>query len=200
MKNRWDERYSKEEFVYGITPNKFYAEEIEKLTPGKILFLGEGEGRNSVYAAEKGWSVDAYDYSSVAREKALRLAHTRGVEINYIVEDLDILSLTERIYDAAVLIFLHLPEELRLKTHQNVIKSLKPGGKVIIEAFEKEQIKNNSGGPRDLELLYSMEDLFSDFQNFDLLKLEKVNSLLDEGNLHKGSATTVRIIAQKPTK
>ena len=74
MKNFWDERYSIKDYVYGTKPNHFFEEQIQKLKPGKILMLGEGEGRNAVFAAKLGWQVDAVDSSSVSKEKALKLA------------------------------------------------------------------------------------------------------------------------------
>ncbi len=83
MKNKWNDRYSSEEYFFGKEPNDFLKEEIGKLAPGKALFIGEGEGRNSVYAASLGWEVDAIDISNVGKEKALKLAEDKNVNINY---------------------------------------------------------------------------------------------------------------------
>lgn len=74
MKNFWDDRYSAKDYIYGTQPNQFFKEQIDKLKAGKIMMLGEGEGRNAVYAAMRGWQVDAIDSSPVAREKAVNLA------------------------------------------------------------------------------------------------------------------------------
>ena len=79
MKNFWDERYSNKEFVYGTLPNQFFKDQLDKLKPGKILMVGEGEGRNAVYAAKLGWQVDAIDSSNVAKEKAAKLAELNKV-------------------------------------------------------------------------------------------------------------------------
>ena len=81
--NFWDERYSSIEFVYGTEPNIFFKDELDKLNTGNILLPGEGEGRNAVYAAVKGWNVDAVDFSIIAKEKALNLAEENSVSINY---------------------------------------------------------------------------------------------------------------------
>ena len=48
MINFWDDRYSQPEYVYGVKPNEFFAEQIQKLTPGEIILPCEGEGRNAV--------------------------------------------------------------------------------------------------------------------------------------------------------
>ena len=87
--NFWDERYSSEEYVYGVEPNQFFKQVLDKIpVPGKLLLPGEGEGRNAVYAAKCGWLVDAYDQSINAQKKALKLAEINDVIINYSVVDL----------------------------------------------------------------------------------------------------------------
>lgn len=200
MSNMWDEKYLRDGFLYGTEPNAFYKSELDLLQPGKILFLGEGEGRNALHAARLGWKVDAYDYSTEGQKKALRRAKEENLTINYSVQDLNEISLDTEKYDVAVLIFLHLPEELRIKTHNNVINALKPGGRVLLEAFEKDQINNTTGGPKSTDLLYSLEEIFTDFQDFELNKFSKETPSLDEGPGHQGKAITVRLSATKPAK
>ena len=199
MENPWNERYSNSEYIYGKEPNQFFSKCLSSLSPGKILFLGEGEGRNSVYAAKSGWNVDAVDYSSAAKEKALNLAKEENVSINYIVKDFSDFQPEENIYDVVVLVFIHLPEDLRKRTHELAIKALKPGGSIILEAFEKEQINYSSGGPKSLDLLYSLEEIFTDFQDLDLTTFEKAVSELNEGEKHLGTAHTIRFFGKKPT-
>jgi hypothetical protein len=65
MLNPWDERYNLPEYIYGTEPNQFLKNFIQKNKPGKILLPGDGEGRNSVYAAQSGWKVYAFDSSYV---------------------------------------------------------------------------------------------------------------------------------------
>ena len=48
MKTFWDERYAQAEYVYGVEPNQFLKEKLDRLSPGKILLPGEGEGRNDI--------------------------------------------------------------------------------------------------------------------------------------------------------
>ena len=88
-KDFWNSRYSEKEFAYGTDPNEFFKEQIDKIIPGRAIFLGEGEGRNAVYAAKLGWQVDAVDFSSSAKDKALKLAKENNVKINYVVSDLN---------------------------------------------------------------------------------------------------------------
>lgn len=196
-KDFWNNRYSETEFVYGTEPNLFLKELMEKLTPGTALFLGEGEGRNAVYAASKGWIVDAVDFSNKAKEKALKLAKAKSVKINYFLSDLTEFRYPENYYDAVGLFFVHLPIDIRKIVHEHIISSLKIGGIVILEAFNKLQINNNSGGPKDINLLYDEKDILESFRNLEIVIIENASTELNEGNYHKGKADVIRFIGKK---
>ncbi|KUG25467.1 hypothetical protein ASZ90_004702 [hydrocarbon metagenome] len=197
MKEMWDERFAKKEYAYGKAPNEFFKQEIDKITPGRLLLLGEGEGRNGIYAATFGWIVDAVDWSIKGKEKAEQLALEQGVKINYIISDLSEYKPRENYYDAIGLVFIHLEPELRFRIHRNVTRSLKSGGVVILESYEKEQLNNSSGGPKDSELLYSLEDIFSDFYDLDILSFSKESVLLNESKIHSGTAEIIRYVGKK---
>ena len=193
----WDTRYSTTEFIYGTEPNKFLKSELDKLNPGKILLLGEGEGRNAVYAALKGWKVDAVDFSTKAKEKALQLAEENAVHIEYEVVDLSNYKLKQNHYDAIAIIYLHLNPEVRSSIHAQISNSLHNGGKLILEVFEKEQLGKSSGGPQSIEMLYSLEELKTDFVSMKIELLEKQLIKLDESDKHRGDAAVIRLIAMK---
>lgn len=197
MKETWNNRYSENEFVYGTEANAFLKEELQKLPKGKILFLGEGEGRNAVFAATLGWEVDAIDYSEAGKKKAELLASKSNVTINYIVADIIESPLPKESYDAVALIYIHVNEETKPILHQKVIDALKPKGKIIIEAFDKEQLKYNSGGPKDKDLLYDLQSITEDFIDFEFEKLSRDNIELSEGKLHQGKAAVVRFVGIK---
>jgi len=197
MLEKWNERFSEEGYAYGKEPNLFFKEEIDKLKPGKILLAAEGEGRNAVYAARLGWQADAFDFSEAGKEKALKLAKENNTEINYTVQDLKSFSPKENYYDAAAIIFMHLPEELRSEVNRKVISSLKTGGRLILEVFEKDQIEKSSGGPRDPGLLYSLEDIVNEFAELDFQQLSKEVLELNEGKYHKGEAVVIRFTGTK---
>ena len=194
----WDEKYSSIEFVYGTEPNTFFKDELDKLKTGNILLLGEGEGRNAVYAAVKGWNVDAVDFSIIAKEKALKLAEENSVNINYEISDLSEYKLKSNYYDAAVIIFLHLNPMIRSNVHSKVVDSLIPGGTLILEVYEKEQLGKDSGGPQNIDMLYSKEELKNDFNNMKIIRLEKKFINLNESEQHEGEAVVIRLIAVKP--
>ena len=196
--NFWDERYSGEEYVYSAEPNQFFKEQIDKLSKrGNLLLPGEGEGRNGVYAAKLGWQVDALDHSIIARAKAFKLAERKAVKINYSVADLTEFIPIKNYYDAAAIIFVHFDSEERSVFHHKIIDSLKPSGKLILDAFSKNQFGKNSGGPQNIEMLYSLEEIKNDFIEMKTILLEEKNVFLNEGDKHKGDASVIRYVGEK---
>jgi len=193
----WDKRYADVDSVYGYNPNEFFKDHIQKLTPGKLLLPGEGEGRNALYAATLGWKVNAIDFSEVAKEKTLGLARLKGLSIDYQLGDLGSIYFPKDSYDVVALIFVHLPESERKHLHRACINALKVGGIILLEAFSKEQINHTSGGPRDQKLLYSLKELSQDFKGMNFkVKYETVINL-NEGQFHQGVGSVVRIFATK---
>jgi len=198
MKSQWNERYASKKYQYGTEPNNFLKEQLSSLKPGRILFPAEGEGRNAVYAASLGWLTDAFDQSTEGQKKALQLAKGKGVAVSYHIQSLDNWNPQPDQYDCIALIFLHLPERLRQQVNQSVIKALKPGGRLILEAFTINQLLRTSGGPKTTELLFTREQLESDFKNLAFVEISEKQVVLDEGPLHQGLADVIRLVAYKP--
>lgn len=193
MNSFWNERYAVDEYVYGTEPNEFYKEELEKLTPGKILFPAEGEGRNAVFAATQGWQVTAFDSSTEGKKKAEKLAKMNGVTIQYVISDYDNMQFEPESFDCLVLIYAHMHPLKRNEYHKKLISFLKPGGKLILEGFSKKQINNHTGGPRDISMLFSPEELKKDFDNLARLSVEETAIILKEGQFHDGKADVIRV-------
>ncbi len=196
MRNFWDERFDTEELIYGTNPNKFLKLYIDHNSPSNILLPGEGEGRNAIYAAKQGWNVTAHDGSEVAKNKALSLAKKEGLNFNYIVSDILDLKLSQQ-FDAIGLIFMHLPSSIRRDAHRLLIDYLAPGGSIFMEMFSKEQINNETGGPKNIDMLYSLDDLKEDFKSLNIVSAEEIITTLDEGDHHQGKANIIRLIATK---
>lgn len=198
MKEIWNKRYSTKEYIYGKTPNLFFKNFIDNnIKYGNLLLPAEGEGRNAVYAAFKKWNVYAVDQSESAQMKALKLALDNKVKINYEVNDL-ILWKNKRKMDVVSCIFAHFGPETRELIHKKFIAALKPGGMLIMEAFSKKQLQFDSGGPKDYDWLYSAKILESDFKTLTIHSMQEKTTILEEGSLHYGEASIIRMIAQKP--
>lgn len=201
MQSFWNERYAEEAYAYGKAPNEFFARQLGAAPAGgRLLLPCEGEGRNAVFAASQGWRVTAFDFSASGREKCQRLAQEQGVAVDYTVADAADYAYGSEVYDAVALIFVHLPAPLRTFVHRQVVAALKPGGRLIIEAFNPLQLGNTSGGPRTLDLLYTPELLAADFEGMEIRLLETATTELAEGPYHTGRADVVRLLAQKPLR
>jgi len=199
MQNQWDERYARQEYIYGTEPNKFLKEKLATLKPGRILFPAEGEGRNAVYAATLDWNTDAFDQSIEGQKKAFQLANQKKVSINYSIQSLNEWSPEPDQYDCIALIFVHLPEGLRKQVHKAAIEALKPGGILLLEGFTINQLPRSSGGPKNIELLFTAEQIKNDFADLPDIVIAETQIILDEGPLHQGLADVIQLTCHKPT-
>jgi 2-polyprenyl-3-methyl-5-hydroxy-6-metoxy-1,4-benzoquinol methylase len=200
--DRWNDRYSKDEYAYGVQPNNYLKEQLEKLKVGKILFPAEGEGRNAVFAAKLGWKVSAFDISVEGKNKALRLAETNKVTIDYQVGALQTLNYHTEQFDVVALIYAHFPADIKSLYHKMLDKYLRKEGLVIFEAFSKRHIdyiaKNEKiGGPRDIGMLFSIDELRSDFENYEIIELVEKEIELSEGLFHNGIGSVIRFVGRK---
>lgn len=200
--DRWNERYSGADYVYGTAPNQFFKEQLEQLSPGSILLPADGEGRNAVYAARLGWDVYAFDQSVAGQEKALALAAQQGVEINFAVYDSPELPYAAESFDTIVLIYAHFMPEVRSAFHRKFMELLRPGGTLILEAFNKghlpyKKANPSVGGPGNEAVLMSLEELRQDFAGLHPI-LEKDEIIeLAEGDYHRGQGSVVRYVGRK---
>ena len=196
MESFWDKRFGNKEYIYGEAANQFFTESLAMHEPGHILLPAEGEGRNAVYAAQKGWKVSAFDSSKEGQKKALSLAERKSVSINYALMSADDFQPVES-YDAVALIYAHFMEKDRTAFFSKLEKSLRKDGLLIVEVFSKRQLGRDSGGPKVLDLLYEAQEFRDHFpsMHFDLLEEQEVT--LDEGSYHQGKAMVIRAIARK---
>lgn len=197
MSDIWNERYSKEEYVYGEEPNVFFAAQLNKMQNGIIILPCEGEGRNAVYAAAQGWIVKAFDSSDAGKTKAIQLAVKKGVTIEYEIADAVFVNYPENSVEAVAFIYAHFPPAIRKQIHHKAVSWLKPGGKIIVEAFNPAQLQNTSGGPKDVSMLYTEEILRGDFQELNIELIETLQTTLQEGKYHQGKADIIRFVGSK---
>lgn len=194
----WDERFAQAEPVYGEQPNAYLRAQAHRLVPGcKILVPGDGYGRNGFWLARQGFRVSTVDLSPVGVERARKVAHAAGLVMS--IEEADIATWTWPLaeFDAVASIFLHLPPDLRPQIHGQMLAALKPGGLLIIEAFTPAQLQHSSGGPKQVELLYTAEILRGDYAAAETLELLEAEIALDEGRMHRGPAAVVHGVFRK---
>ena len=202
MKNFWDERYASKDYVYGIEPNIFFKEQIAKLQPGKILLPAEGEGRNAVFAAKLGWQVAAFDQSQEGQHKATILAKKNKVEIDYKTAELSKINYKPNSFNCLALIYAHFPQDFRAEYYQKLDKYLQKGGILILEGFSKNHLKINAdnqktSGPKDINMLFSVEEIKNDFPNYKIIILEEKIVNLNEGLYHTDKSAVIRFVGKK---
>ena len=192
----WDEEFSKPGYRYGTEPNSFLVEMAGRLPAGaRVIAAGDGEGRNGVWLATEGHRVLALDASAVGIAKALALADERGVTIETAVVDLSTYQPEVASADAVVLIYVHMPPAVRRAAHRNLVRALKPGGLIILEAFHRDQLGRTSGGPKDVAMLFDLALLAEDFGS-DIRAVHGFEGDidLDEGRGHIGRSAIVRFV------
>ncbi len=161
----WDRKYEGRELVYGEAPNATVVEVATTLKRGRALDLAAGQGRNALWLATRGWTVDAVDFSSVALTKASRVAASapRSVRERLTWVHADVTQLaTEPNYDLVLMLYLHLPPEERQAAVSTAVSALKPDGILMILGHHAANIESGVGGPQEAEILYTPEDLTSD--------------------------------------
>ena len=197
----WDQRYDAPEYIFGDAPCEWLTMNTHRLpTSGNALSLGDGDGRNGVYLAERGLNVTSVDLSSVGLAKAERLAVSRGVSITTVCADLRDYQIPQESLDLVTSIYCHLPEAIRTGTHARCVKGLRPRGLFILEAFNRQQLGRRSGGPQTTELLYDIDELLADFERLEVVEALTGLCDLDEGERHKGLGQVVRLVLRKPSE
>ena len=194
----WDKRYSSSEFAYGTEPNDFLVATYGKLPFGKVLCLGEGEGRNAVWLAQQGFEVTAVDASGVGLKKARQLASERSVRIETIHSDLAHYRIEPAVWDGVVSIFCHLPAPLRAQVHRQVVGGLRSGGVLLLEAYTPRQLDFGTGGPAVAELTMDLDSLRKELAGLELVHAEELERDVHEGRYHFGRGSVVQIVGIKP--
>lgn len=204
MREFWNQKFADAAYKYGEQPNVFLAEQARQIRPGgQILVPGDGEGRNGVWLARQGFQVTSVDCSDVGLDKARALAERQGVQITTRLADLTEWSPEAESVDAVVLIYLHLPSSVRPRIMGQLAQALRPGGVLILEAFHPQQLGLSSGGPKDVDMLYTLAVLRGDLAEAGLRGEELVGweggVTLDEGPFHQGPAQVTRWVWRRLT-
>jgi hypothetical protein len=195
----WDERYAVEHYVFGEAPNAFLARQGALLPKsGHALAVADGEGRNGVWMAEQGLSVVSVDGSSVAQKKAALLATKRGVALDFVLADLETWEWPEGEMDVVAGIFIQFMDPPgRDRMFARMVAALKPGGLLLLEGYRPEQLAYGTGGPRQVENLYTEALLREAFAAMDIVSLDSYDATLSEGPGHDGMSAVIDLVARR---
>ncbi len=196
--NFWDQRYEIDTFYYGTAPNDFLREHVGDLPAGgRVLCIGEGEGRNAVFLAKQGFVVTAVDLSRVGMEKLQRLAAQEHVQVTTVVANLADFAIVPGAWDAIIAIWCHLPQPLRAQVHSACVSGLAPGGAFLLEAYTPRQLEFGTGGPQVVEMLMTADALRKELAGLKPHILAEIERDVAEGAGHLGHSAVVQVLARK---
>jgi SAM-dependent methyltransferase len=195
---RWNERYGAPDYIFGTAPNAFLASNASRLKRGqRALCIADGEGRNSVWLAEQGLEVTAFDFSPIGVDKARKLAASRGVKVRYEVSSVYDWSWPAAAFDVVAAIFVQFADPpMRSFMFERMARALRPGGLVLVEGYTPKQLEFGTGGPKQVDQLYTEDLLRAAFAGMEIVELRQYEAELDEGSRHQGPSAVIDLVAR----
>ena len=195
----WNQRYAGDELLFGEAPNDYLRAQAPRLPrSGRALCVADGEGRNSVWLAQQGLQVDAFDIAERGVAKARALARRRGVAVDFAVADGDALAWPQAVYDLVAAIFIQFADPaMRQRLFANMLRALRPGGLLVLQGYPPRQLQYRSGGPQRIDHLYTEEMLRAAFAAEQIVELRSYDAELREGTQHTGMAALVGMVVRK---
>lgn len=196
----WEQRYSTPDYLFGTEPAEFVRREATRLAPAsEILCLADGEGRNSVHLATLGHRCTATEFAPPAIAKGRALAGECGVEVAFVQADIRDWQWQPNSFDAVMAVFIQFADPvLRDDIFAGSIRTLRPGGLIFLHGYTPAQLELGTGGPPQVENLYTPDLLTRAFAGMELLRLNAYEGTLDEGRGHRGRSALIDLIARKP--
>lgn len=194
---KWNERFSREGYAYGEEANEFLKSTATLFPKGRILCIGEGEGRNALFLAMAGYEVTAVDISDVGLQKTQKRAEEKNVSIQTIHADLTTYDFGNKAWQGIVSIYCHLHRADRATLHHQCVKALSKNGVFIMESYSTSQLKYETGGPKNSELLLDLNEVKDELKGLDFLIAREIERDIFEGDFHTGLGSVVQIAAVK---
>jgi len=183
----WNRVLTAEHPRFNTNPNAFLVEMAKDRKPGKALDVGMGQGRNAIWLAQQGWDVTGFDPAEQAVAAARATAAKLGVKITTEIKGYEDFDFGESRWDLVLLSYVGGRE-----MNKTVIRSLKPGGIVVIEAFHRDATKSASIGAAVVFDSAELPALFSDLR---VIRYEEPVTATDFG---LKNARVVRYCGEKP--
>ncbi|QQK76681.1 class I SAM-dependent methyltransferase [Salicibibacter cibarius] len=197
-KEHWDNSFSDKDYVYGKSENAFIHDKSSIIPDhSKVGCFAEGEGRNAVYLAKLGHDVTTYDQSTFGLEKTETLASESNVDVKTVQVDLTQEKVNNHQFDAAIMVFGHVPKKDQPFLMESMIDSVKPGGYVIFEVYSKDQLKYQTGGPPSLDMLYDPAEILSWIKNNKCIHFYYGEAMRNEGKRHSGLGHVIQVVIKK---
>lgn len=185
-KEKWNKLFDCQGLFYGEAPIALLKDYWQRLRKGKVLDLAMGEGRNAVFLAQKSFEVIGFDISTVAIEKAKKLAYDKGVKIETKVADLDLYVFPVFGFDSIILSYFKPPS----RYYNEITRALAQGGTVLIEGYSIEQLMKDPLPELENQDYYAPNELLRNFKDLQIL-------YYNEGETQ--GKHLVQCLAKKPT-
>lgn len=195
----WNSRFEGDEYLFGTEPNVWLKQHAAVWPPGaRVLCVADGEGRNSVWLAQQGLVVDAFDIAEVGVAKARRLAQRHGVTVNYSVADCEAYAWPQGTCDGVAAIFVQFADPAaRQRLFARMAASLKPGGTLLLQGYTPKQLEYGTGGPPHASHLYTPQMLREAFAGLQIVELHEYEAEMAEGNRHRGRSALIGLVARR---
>lgn len=195
----WDRRFSTEGFLFGTEPNAWLREHASVWRPGqRVLSVADGEGRNSVWLARQGLQVQAFDISPVGVAKARDFALRSGVSVDYALADVEAWPWPQAAFDGIAAIFVQFADPpRRQRLFARIVQALAPGGTLILQGYTPKQLEYRTGGPPQVEHLYTEDLLREAFAELEITELRSYEAELGEGSGHRGRSALIGMVARR---
>lgn len=195
----WNRRFAGDDFLFGTEPNAWLRTHADVWQPGqRVLCVADGEGRNSVWLAQRGLVVDAFDIAELGVAKARRFAAAKGVDVHFDVADCDGYAWRPAAWDGIAAIFVQFADPaLRARLFTHMIDSLAPGGTLLLQGYTPKQLDYRTGGPPLIEHLYTEPMLREAFSSLEITELRAYEAEVAEGNGHRGWSALIGLVARK---
>ncbi len=195
----WDARFDRDDYIFGTAPNEFLAAQRDRLAPGqRALAVADGEGRNSVWLAQQGLAVTAFDIAPRGVAKARALAARAGVAIDYRVASVEEWVWTPEAYDVVAAIFVQFAAPpVRERLFAGMLQTLKPGGWLLLQGYTPRQLEYRTGGPPKADHLYTPRLLREAFAAHEIVELREHDAVLAEGTQHAGMSALLDCVVRR---
>lgn len=199
-RQQWDARYSDDEYEWSMHPHQFVAAELDGLPPGRALELAAGEGRNSVWLAERGWLVTAVDFSRVGLDKGRKLSAAHGVgdgQVDWVVADLSEYTPARSAFDLVLIAYLQVGAALRGQVLAGAAAALVPGGTLLVVGHDLANLSEGAGGPSSPDVLYTPEAITAALSGLRIVRAERVRRTVERDGTQATAVDTL-VRAERP--
>jgi protein-L-isoaspartate O-methyltransferase len=184
---RWNQVYASEPHLYTTEPNALLVEVAQRMTTGRALDIGMGQGRNAAWLAARGWSVTGVEVAAEGIRQAS--ASAPGVSIAQLpLEEFDI---GVEQWDLIAGIYVH---GVVLRAADRIIAGLRAGGVLVVEGFHRDVMKLGVDGMTGGLLGYKTNSLL---RHFLPLRIERYEECVALADWRRIEAPIVRMVARK---